>query len=449
MSLLVKLAWRSIWRHKRRTFITIFSIAFSLGLAVFFISFAEGVYAELIDDAVKMQAGHLTIENKEYRTAPAVDLLVDDVRKLRHQVEQIPAVAKTKAIVVGQGVAKSSAGAVGVAISGVEPRVEQNTSPLSGKIIAGKYLADNDTNSVVVGKNLAQRLHLENSREMKKIHALLEPVYSSFHLDVRQLDDLLRVRLSIGKKLVLTTNDVNGQIVEELVRVKGIFETGSVQIDGYYVQVPISFARRLFGIGDDQASQLGILLSSGSDRDKVIFSVNKLIANEADAKSISVKKWEEVMPDLAAYIKIDGGSNYVFQGILIFLVMFTIFNTILMSVLERRREFGMLMAIGTPYQRIKKQVLMETVFIAAWGVLMGLVLGGLGGYALQVNGLDLSKLYPEGITVSGMAFDMVIHAKVEISTLALVGGLVFGATILLCLYPMGRIKKIPVAEVIR
>ncbi len=449
MSLLMKLAWRSLWRHKRRTIITIFSIAFSLGLAVFFISFAEGVYAELIDDAVRMQAGHLTIENKDYRQASSIDLLVENLSELRSEIKQIKGVKSTKAIIMGQGVAKSGRGAVGVAISGVEPKVEQSTSPLAKKIVAGRYLRAGDSNAVIIGKNLAQRLKLENTRELKKLHALLAPLFSPLLQDEELMDDLLRIRLSIGKKLVVTTNDVNGQMVEELVRVKGIFVTGAVQIDGYLIQVPIDFARHLVGMKDDQATQLGILLDPDTDRQEVISSISAVIANEPDARSIVVKKWEEVMPDLAAYIKIDGGSNYIFQGILIFLVMFTIFNTILMSVLERRREFGMLMAIGTPYQKIERQVILETIFIAAWGVLLGLVFGGLGGYAMQVNGLDLRQFYPEGFTVSGIAFDMIVHAKVEIPTLAVIGSTVFGATILLCLYPMGRIKRIPVADVIR
>jgi ABC-type lipoprotein release transport system permease subunit len=113
------LAWRSVWRNRRRTFITVASIGMGLSIAIFFIAMAEGVYNQVVHDGVRMQAGHITLENPGYQTAPAVDLRIDGVTKLRMQIERLAFVELTKLLILGQGVANSSAGAVGISVMGV------------------------------------------------------------------------------------------------------------------------------------------------------------------------------------------------------------------------------------------------------------------------------------------------------------------------------------------
>ena len=190
--MVTRLAWRSLWRNKRRTIITVVSIGMGLAFAIFFIAFGDGVYLELIDTGVKMQAGHITLEHPEYRDAPAIDLFLADPAEIRGEIEKFEQVKTTKLLIVGQGVARTGFGTVGVGIMGVEPSIEIHTSPLVGSIIEGRYLEDDDGAMVVVGSELAQRLHLK-----------------------------------VGKKLVITTNDAVGALTEQLCRVVGIFETGT------------------------------------------------------------------------------------------------------------------------------------------------------------------------------------------------------------------------------
>ncbi|MBW2052970.1 MAG: hypothetical protein JRF41_09355, partial [Deltaproteobacteria bacterium] len=110
--MIVRLAWRSIWRNRRRTLITVSSIGLGLTCAIFFIAMADGVYVQLINDAVRMQAGHVTLEHPEYRDAPAIDLYLPDTRALRTQIEKMINVERTKLLILGQGVAKSGVGTV-------------------------------------------------------------------------------------------------------------------------------------------------------------------------------------------------------------------------------------------------------------------------------------------------------------------------------------------------
>ncbi len=408
--MIARLAWRSIWRNRRRTLITVLSIGFGLACTVFFIAIGEGVYAQLIDQVVRMQAGHITMENPGYRDAPAVDLWVKAPESLRSQIERLPQVERTKLIIMGQGIARSASGDISATLMGIEPSVELDTSPLVRHIVAGRYLNDDDGPWVVIGSELAKRL-----------------------------------KLAVGKKMVLTTNDAAGNLVDELCRVRGIFETGSVEIDGYLIQAPIDFARRLFGLPEESATQLGVVLRI-PEAQEVILREARLMVAEQD---IAVLPWQEVIPEIASYIKLDKGSNLIFQAILVFLILFTIFNTILMSVLEREREFAVLLALGTKPVQLRLQILMESAYLGLIGCALGLLVGGLAAWAAQVWGIDLRSLLEEGFTISGFAVSAKMHARVTTGLLLGTAGLVFGATLILSLIPMRRATRLSIVDQLR
>jgi ABC-type lipoprotein release transport system permease subunit len=217
-------------------------------------------------------------------------------------------------------------------------------------MVEGRYLNDDDGPWVVIGSELAKRL-----------------------------------KLGVGKKMVITTNDAAGNLVDELCRVRGIFETGSVEIDGYFIQAPIDFARRLFGLPDQGVSQLGVILRVPEAQESVLNKIQLLVAGE----DIAVLPWQTVIPEIASYIKLDKGSNLIFQAILVFLILFTIFNTILMSVLERERESAVLLALGTKPDQLRLQILMESFYLGLIDCALGLLLGGLAAWIVQVWGIDL------------------------------------------------------------
>jgi len=408
--MLLRLAWRSLWRNRRRTLITVVSIGLGLAFALFFIALADGVYFQLVQDGVRMQAGHITLENPEYRDAPAIDLYISGSDKLRSRIESLPYVERTKPLILGQGVAKSSLGSVGVAIVGVDPLAERKTSPLVSKINDGRYLKEKDKANVVMGRKLAERLHLK-----------------------------------VGKKLVLTTNDVHGALTEELCRVAGIFNTGVDEVDGYLLQAPISFLRKLYGFPADGMTQLGVVLKDPESQQKASKQIERYISD----KKISVYPWQKIIPELASYIKLDRGSNLIFQAILIFLILFTIFNTILMSVLERKKEFAVLLALGTQTSYLKRQLLLESILLGLIGCLIGLTIGGLAAYALQIYGFDIRLIYDEGVSISGFAVSPIIHARLTSSLMFWLAAIVLTATLILSLISMRQATKIDIAETLR
>lgn len=408
--MIIRLAWRSLWRNKRRTVITVCSIALGLTFAIFFIALAEGAYEQMIEQMVRIQSGHITLEHPEYRQAPSVDLWITVPPQLRSEVEKWPDVEETKLVILGQGIVKSGAGNMAAAIMGVEPSVEKASSPVARNLITGKYLEASDKSQVVVGSEMAERLNL-----------------------------------AVGKKLVIATNDVTGTLVEELYRVKGIFRTGSEEIDAYFIQMPIDFARRLFHLPRESATQMGVILKDPGAQKRVM----ERIKDRLDDRPISVLSWQEVMPDVATYIKMDKGSNLIFQAILIFLILFTIFNTLSMSVLERQREFAMLLAVGTTARRLRFQVFAETVFLGVIGCVAGLFFGGLAVVYGHVYGINLSAIMGESVNISGFALSSRMYTKLSFGIFFGSAVTVLTATLLLGLIPVRRATRISIVDTLR
>jgi ABC-type lipoprotein release transport system permease subunit len=409
MTQLVLLSWRSIWRHPRRTVLTIASMSLALGLAVVFLAIGDGMYGRLLHEVLRMQGGQLTVEHARYLDAPSVDLAVDHVAELRAKLGRLPEVATTKVSVVSQGVANSADGSVGVAIVGVEPSREASLSLLPKRLVSGRYLDDQDDRSALLGVESARRL-----------------------------------KVAVGDKLVLSGSDVDGQLVQEMARVKGIFRTGALELDGHLAQVPIRFARKLFGLRPEQATQVGIVLDSPDAEAPMLRRVRMLLRGRPE---LAAWPWQKIMPELSTFMQVDKGSNVVFQMVILLMAAFTIFNTVLMSALERKREFAVMLALGTPGRRVKLQLLIESVALGAAGSLIGVLLGS--GAAWGLDGYDLARWLGDGMEVGGFLMDPVLHPKLTLLTTVGLGAAMTAAVALMSLVPMARLKHIRVTDAFR
>lgn len=418
LRLLLKLAWRSLWRNRRRTQITLASIGFGLSFAIFLGALAEGTYDKAIRDATQLLAGQLTVETPKYNDNPGPTLSLTGALALRDQLAAIPGVVRVRLIVSAQAVASSGAGAVGVGLLGLDARAEAGHSPLQPRLVAGTLLDAAEPRGVVIGVGLAKRL-----------------------------------RLAPGKKLVLTATDVQGNVSSELFRVRGIFKLGSDELDTYLVQAPLPLVQKLLGLAPDQVGQLGLFVAPDEDafgaRGESLQARVARAARALVGGGLVVRPWEETMPALSAWIAVDRKSNEVSRGLILFLVTFTILNTLLMSVLERGHEFAVLLAIGTSRRQLEAQVLLEVAMLAVLGCAFGCAVGCAAALYGQVHGLDLSGLLPEGATAGGMALDPVIHCKLTLGSVGKLVGLVFGATLVMGLWPMRRVRAVDVATSLR
>ena len=409
--LITKIGWRSIWRNKRRTLISLFSIIIGTGIPIFFVCIAWGFYAGLIDDVARLMSGHITYEHVEYRNSPSNDLWVDDIQKINKTLNNNAEVLSTKQIVNLQGVAHTAKGSVGISLMGIEPEKEITISFLPETVIEGNYLSKEDGRWVVVGDQLAENLNI-----------------------------------SVGKKFVFTTSDIKGELVEELFRVKGVFKTGSKEIDGHFVQSDIEIARKIAGLGSDDVSQLGIIVKNPDTHENFLQDLQKSLAK----KNGVFLSWQKIMPDVATTIRMDRTAISSFMIMLVVIVLFTMLSTILMSTLERKREFASLLAIGTQQKELKIQIFIETIFFGLIACPLGALLGI--GIAKWVEGYDMMNVVggkAGDMSVGGFGMDTIITPLFSAPLILQISIFFFLAVQLLSIFPMYFISRISITDELR
>jgi ABC-type lipoprotein release transport system permease subunit len=408
---IIKLAWRNLWRNKRRTLITISSICFGLVLAIVFIGLGDGTYGTMIDSAARLGSGHVTLENPEYRKSLLTRLTLHSIDELIKRFEGLKEIEGWAPRILGQAMLSTSYGSVGTAFIGVDPEQEKGTTLFIDKIIEGTYLKDSDGRGALIGRKMAERL-----------------------------------KVSIGSKMVITANNLHGEIAAELLKVVGIFDTGSDMIDGYVCQISLKRARKLLGMNQGEVTQLAIFLSNQRYTDGVI---EKLKKNLSDFNEVAVLSWREVMPELASYVELDGGSNYIFQIVIFIIIAAGILNTILMSVLERQFEFGVLLSLGMNPLSLLFLVLTESILLGLLGVTVGTALGLVCNHYFTVKGFDMTLFTPESVDISGVALDPIIYSDLYPDHLIIIVVLVFLMTILVGVYPGVKAARSVPVEVLK
>lgn len=408
---IIKLAWRNLWRNKRRTLITISSICFGLVLAIVFIGLGDGTYGTMIDSAARLGSGHVTLENPGYRKSLLTRLTLQSIDEAVKRFEGIKEIEGWSPRILGQAMLSTSYGSVGAAFIGVNPEQEKEITLFIDKIIEGTYLKDSGGRGALIGKKMAERL-----------------------------------KVSIGSKMVITANNLHGEIAGELLRVVGIFETGSKMIDGYILQIPLNRARKLLGMNQEEVTQLAIFLENQRDTEHVI---EKLKKNLSGLEKVAVLSWREIMPELASYVDLDGASNYILQIIIFIIIAAGILNTILMSVMERQFEFGVLLSLGMNPLNLLFLILAESTLLGLLGVTVGTALGLACNQYFTVKGFDMTIFTRENIDISGVALDPVLHSDLYPDHLIIITVLVFLMTIVVGIYPAVKAARSVPIEVLK
>jgi len=399
-----RMAWRNLWRHRRRTWLTVSAIAFSSLLLVFMIALQLGAYDMMIDTSVRVFTGQLQIQREGYLDKPRMRTSIPEAAMLagRLRAAQPDAVFAVRA----QGFALASSGTrtYGVPVIGVQPDDETAVSTIPRRITMGRYLSAADAPEAVIGVALARNLHI-----------------------------------SVGQELTLLGSGRDGSVAAAVLPVVGIFESGNPELDRRMVQMGLGVFQDVFSM-DDQAHAIvvsGLPMPSLPDHAREI-----QMRLPAEAKLV-VLDWDRLMPGIREAIQADMVQNWFTYVILIVVVTFSILNTFLMAVLERTREFGIMLALGATPFRIGALVLLESALLTFIGLVIGIAAGG--GVAFY--------FYLEGFTLPGMAelygqFGLpgVITPKLSFATLTLGPAVIFCFTLAAALYPALRVRRLQPVE---
>jgi ABC-type lipoprotein release transport system permease subunit len=402
------LAWRNLWRHKRRTLITASSIAFGVLLSVTFTGAGDYFYTRMIDAGAKMGMGHITVAARDYNRAPSSQKRLQSANQHQATLRELPEVSSVIARIQGQAMFASARKSVGGTFIAIDPAQETASNNLFiQSLVEGKMLETVSDKGIVMGVDLARKL-----------------------------------QLSLGKKVVYTTTDVNGDIVSAIARVSGLFRTGVSEVDGGLALLPLQSVQTVLGYESDEVSFIAVNLHDQRASHVLRDSLQK----QAAFQDMEVLNWQQTQPDLAGMIAVDKSANKISQLLIALLISAGIINTMLMSVLERIREFGVMMALGMSPRHLFGLVMLESFWLAVTGLIIGIIITIPWYLYMFETGLDLTSAYGDDFSFGGVLLDTVF--KIRLFKESVVGILIglFSLALIAGAYPAWRASRIPPVE---
>ena len=406
-NVVLRMAWRNLWRHGRRTWLTVAAMAFSNTLLVFSISLQFGSYDMMIDNSLQAFSGHIQIQHPAYLEQSKMRYALPDIEALSQRLRAQLELDSISARASGFALASSQDRSYGLQIMGVDADHEPLVSTLPGLVRQGRYLQPGGRDEIVIGAVLARNLKVE-----------------------------------IGDEISFLGSGMDDSFAAGVVTVVGIFESGNADLDRSIAQVNLGFFEDSFAM-HNAGHSIVIRAAHIEDVDDLMARLDTLLADTPDAVA---RHWDELQPGLRQAIAADMTSAWFMYSVLILLVAFSVLNTQLMSVLERTREFGTMMALGLKPSRLARLVMLETGLMTLLGLSIGVMLGGAITAWLSVVGFT----YP-GMAEMGAKFNLPERMYPTISALSLMlgPGIVAGGSLLAAIYPALRLNRLQPIDAMR
>ena len=398
------LAWRNLFRQPRRTWLTVGAIAFSNLILVFLLSLQFGMYQMMLDSGLRPFTGHLQVQNVDYLDGQKLRQTVPDAMTVAADLRQGLGMETVAARAAGFALASSEDRSYGVQVLGVDPVYEPKVSSVPGLVRQGRYLEDFDAAEVVVGAVLAKNL-----------------------------------RATVGDELTFLGSGRDGSFAAGVAEIVGIFESGVIDMDRSAVAIPLGYFQDTFAM-ENAGNSVVVTASSVFQVPELEVMAASLIPGD---ESLVLRDWDELQPGLKQAIQSDLGSAMFMYAVLIVLVAFSVLNTQLMSVLERTKEFGVVMALGVSPGRLSRWVMLEATLMG----LMGAVIGIFGGLLLLLFFSRVGISFP-GLEEMTAQYNLPARIYPQFSWLGLLLGptFVLMGSLVAAILPTFRIRRLePVA----
>jgi ABC-type lipoprotein release transport system permease subunit len=399
---LIKMAFRDLGRNRRRSFFSALAVSVGLAILILMASVIGGEMGSAIESAILLQSGHIQVRQASYdenKSSLKWQDLVQDPGQIASQISALPQVKAATPRLFAGGFISAGNQSAGARIIGIDPASSAN-DPYRLGIISGSYLTADDSGGLLIGKPIADKLHLK-----------------------------------AGDNVSLSVNTANGDVAEQTFAVRGIYSTNTFGFDNATIFLPLAKAQAITDT-QDHASTVFVLLKNTSYTDSV--------ASALKGSDLKVLTWKDLNPLILDWET--QANSYI--GILYLIILAisasVIINTLIMSVYERTREIGILSAIGMRGGRIMSLFLAESAFLAVGGVIMGLALGVLGTYLFNIHGF-----YIGGMNLTGFMVADTIFAKLTLNDMINLSILTFVVTLLAGLYPAVMASRMQPVEALR
>lgn len=404
--LFFKLAWRNIFRNARRSAITVAAISIGLASLIFLWAFADGTNDQMVENSTRYLAGHLQIHRAGYHEQRTLDLLLEQSANTVQQLRAQPHVMAVTQRLEGSALLSLGDKSRGVMVVGVDPVQETRVTTLAQAVSAGRYLQPGDSNAILLGASAAAAL-----------------------------------KAQVGSEVVLVTQAADGSIGAGRYRVRGIFNTRMDMLDGIYVFLPLSTAQELFAAGTAVTAVVARL-----DNRYATDAVVSAMMRQASAGQ-EILGWKKLLPTVVQSTEFHEIVAYILVLILFVVVAVGITNTVLMAVMERTREFGVVMALGTRDIQVVRMVFYEACILGVAGLLIGAALGlGISQY-FAVTGINLER-YSQGLE-SMPGLTGVIYPMPRADRTLLLSLVVFVTALIAAFYPAWKTARLRPVDAIR
>lgn len=405
--MLFKIAWRNIWRSKTRSVVVILSIAIGVWALSFVLSFSNGITYTYVKNAIREQYSHLQIHHLKFPEDKNSKYTLKNAETTIRALRQLPEVAAVTGRTISTGMVSSPRGKRGVQIMGIDPANEKLVTEFDKHINQGDFFVEGKKNQVLVSERIAEKL-----------------------------------KVKLRNRVVLTFQNLNGEITYAAFRIVGIFKTGNMIVDEANIYVrDKDLEKQLLGgqksAGKKLTHEIAIYLNNPDQLE----DLKKRI--KATHPNALVEDYWELSPDIELYETQIDTSNTIIIVIFMLALIFGIINTMLMAVLERYKELGMLMAIGMKKGQVFFMIVMETLLLAAVAAPIGLGIGYLTVYSLQDIGIDLSD-FAAGLERFGM--ETTVYPVLDFALYLQIAVAVFITALLASIYPSRKAVKLKPVE---
>jgi len=401
----IKLAWRNLWRNRRRTFIAISSIVFSVLLTSWMRSMQEGSYDSMIDNVVKFYSGYLQVQDTAYWDERTLDNSFEVTPELKTQIEKIKDVTLVSNRIESFALAANRLKSKPAMVIGIEPEAEDQITNISKKIKKGSFLKNGD-DGVVLGAGLANYLNL-----------------------------------GVGDTLVMISQGYRGISASGLFVIKGIMSHPNPEFNKRLVYLDIEAARNFYS-ANGLATSLVIMASNHLHINRMKNEINQLLPRKN-----TVMTWTEMQPEILQLIQSDRGSGLIMLGILYMVIAFGMFSVVMMMVKERKREFGVVHAIGMQKYKLSVIVFFETVFIGIIGCAIGLLISYLFCLYFYYHPIPLTGEMATVMEQYGQEPFMFFSMKPSLFYSQMI--IVFIISVFISIFPVYNISRLKITKAMR
>ncbi len=400
------IAWRNVWRNKLRSLVIILATAIGLYGSLFIIALMNGLMQQKVDATIENEISEMQIHNPRFLENESIEFAIENPRKVTEALENYSGLKAYSLRTKATGMASTAHSGNGVMINGIHPEKEKQLTSIHEKLLEGSYFEkESRIASIIISQKTAEHL-----------------------------------KTGLGKKVVLTTASLSGETAQGLFRVEGIYRTSNTVFDELNVFIKAAPLQSMVAPDSNIVSEVAVRFHDNINIDEATEEIRTALPG------LSVQNWKELAPALMAMFSMMQQFSFILLLIILLALAFGIINVMLMAIIERTPELGMLMSIGMNRRREFSMIMLETVFLSITGAVAGVIITVLTIGLTSRNGINFAA-WSDAFEAIG--YSAHVYPVIETSFYIFLAVMVILAAMLASIWPARKALKLQPAEAVR